>query len=187
MSNEDHFLSEIKADPNNAAAKLVYADWLDDRGNPRAEIIRVREKLKTLSPLDEPYWDLKDRFRELRDRQDARWLTALQYDAVYRPMFTRLPDDRGQRWRLMEEFIELWHEPLTKGSISSEIAKAEDRLRTKLPKALREWYTLAHRTDPWSCQDYLLPLEDLVVDEERQSICFRMENQQVANWGRFVV
>ena len=99
MSHEGQFLAEIKADPNNVAAKLVYADWLEERGDPRAEVIQIREQLKTHSPLDPPYWDLKDRFRALRDEQTPDWLAAMQYDAVYRPMFTKLPADRGQRWR----------------------------------------------------------------------------------------
>mgnify|MGYP002623969321 CR=1 FL=1 len=144
MCSESHFLAEIEADPNNGAAKLVYADWLEERGDPRAEMIQIREKLRTLSPLDTPYWDLKERFRELRDQQETDWLNAMKYDAVYRPMFTQLPTDRGQRWRLVEEFIDLWHTPLKRdvGCTAEEISAAEAQLEVNLPVALKELYRL---------------------------------------------
>jgi uncharacterized protein (TIGR02996 family) len=53
MSDEAAFLRAIQANPNDATAKLVYADWLDEHGQPeRAEYVRrlVAEK-RTYPPL----------------------------------------------------------------------------------------------------------------------------------------
>src|SRR4051794_30285744 len=41
MSDEAAFLRAIQADPTDATAKLVYADWLDERGE-RAKAKYVR-------------------------------------------------------------------------------------------------------------------------------------------------
>ncbi len=47
------FLQRILADPDDDAPRLVYADWLDDRGDPRGEFIRVQVALAHL-PDDSP-------------------------------------------------------------------------------------------------------------------------------------
>jgi uncharacterized protein (TIGR02996 family) len=44
--NEEAFLSAIAADPSDDTNRLVYADWLEERGDPRAEYIRLRLKLR---------------------------------------------------------------------------------------------------------------------------------------------
>lgn len=38
---EQPFLDEIRANPDDDAARLVYADWLEERGDVRAEYLRV--------------------------------------------------------------------------------------------------------------------------------------------------
>ena len=46
MTAEDAFLDDIRENPEDDAVRLIYADWLDDRGAPgdadRAEFIRVQ-------------------------------------------------------------------------------------------------------------------------------------------------
>src|SRR5262245_32988540 len=43
MSTEDAFLKAIAKDPENDAPRLVFADWLDEHGQPeRAEFIRLQ-------------------------------------------------------------------------------------------------------------------------------------------------
>src|SRR5262249_15161014 len=46
------FLSAITADPADLTVRLVYADWLEDRGDPRAEFIRVQIEADGLPPSD---------------------------------------------------------------------------------------------------------------------------------------
>lgn len=40
MSIQDAFLSALRADPVDAAARFVYADWLEEQGDPLAEFHR---------------------------------------------------------------------------------------------------------------------------------------------------
>jgi uncharacterized protein (TIGR02996 family) len=34
MSEEDDFLRAIRLNPDDHVCRLIYADWLDDRGDP---------------------------------------------------------------------------------------------------------------------------------------------------------
>jgi uncharacterized protein (TIGR02996 family) len=43
------FLQEIIASPDDDTPRLIYADWLDERGDPRGEFIRVQCELATLT------------------------------------------------------------------------------------------------------------------------------------------
>ncbi len=52
MSDGDHLLAAIIAHPEEDAPRLMYADWLDDNGQPeRAEFIRVQCELASLPAL----------------------------------------------------------------------------------------------------------------------------------------
>lgn len=42
MNNEDGFLHAIMETPDDDVPRLVYADWLEEHGDPRAELIRVQ-------------------------------------------------------------------------------------------------------------------------------------------------
>src|SRR5262249_36499927 len=64
------------------AARLVYADWLEERGAPgdaaRAEFIRVQFALAGL-PADDPRrLQLEERERDLRLAHEAEWLAPLR-------------------------------------------------------------------------------------------------------------
>jgi uncharacterized protein (TIGR02996 family) len=45
IADGEPFLKAILADPLNDGPRLVYADWLDERGDPRGEFIRVQCEL----------------------------------------------------------------------------------------------------------------------------------------------
>jgi uncharacterized protein (TIGR02996 family) len=45
-SEESAFLRAAFADPDDAAPRLIYADWLDERHDPRATVIRLAERLR---------------------------------------------------------------------------------------------------------------------------------------------
>jgi uncharacterized protein (TIGR02996 family) len=38
--NHRHFLERIQANPDDDLPRLIYADWLEDQGDPRAELLR---------------------------------------------------------------------------------------------------------------------------------------------------
>jgi uncharacterized protein (TIGR02996 family) len=74
---ESGFLHDICAHPEDDAPRLVFADWLDDHGDPeRAEFIRVQCRLAGLA--EEPARDdLADRAWELLLRHGDSWRQAL--------------------------------------------------------------------------------------------------------------
>ncbi|MEK6236070.1 MAG: TIGR02996 domain-containing protein, partial [Planctomycetales bacterium] len=45
MDYEQAFLEEIVANPGDPAPRLIFADWLEERGDPRAEVIRLQHAL----------------------------------------------------------------------------------------------------------------------------------------------
>lgn len=48
MDNNAAFLQAIVANPGDEDLRLVYMDWLEERGDPRAEFLRVRAELDRL-------------------------------------------------------------------------------------------------------------------------------------------
>jgi uncharacterized protein (TIGR02996 family) len=45
MRDEAAFLEAIREDPNDDAARLVYADWLEEQGDSRCEYLRLEYRL----------------------------------------------------------------------------------------------------------------------------------------------
>jgi uncharacterized protein (TIGR02996 family) len=45
MNSEDAFLHTILDHPSDPYPMLVYADWLEERGDPRHEVLRIRNSL----------------------------------------------------------------------------------------------------------------------------------------------
>ena len=74
---EDRFIQAILADPDDASIRLVYADWLEERGDPRGEFLRLEAALTGLPREDERWGRMAARLRELRATIDRDWLTAL--------------------------------------------------------------------------------------------------------------
>jgi uncharacterized protein (TIGR02996 family) len=78
MHDHDVFLDAILANPADDVVRLVYADWLEDRGNPtdaaRAEFIRVQMELSSLAEDDPRRPLLEDREHELLAEHESRWL-----------------------------------------------------------------------------------------------------------------
>jgi uncharacterized protein (TIGR02996 family) len=78
MSHHEAFLSDIVEHPRDDGPRLVYADWLDDNGDPeRAEFIRGQVRLARMNPWDEGFTELDVRCRELA-RLHPEWLGWLE-------------------------------------------------------------------------------------------------------------
>jgi uncharacterized protein (TIGR02996 family) len=63
MGEDEAFLRAIRAQPTDDTTRLVYADWLDERGDPRGEYLRAWfqledavRKLAALRPSLDPAW-----------------------------------------------------------------------------------------------------------------------------------
>jgi uncharacterized protein (TIGR02996 family) len=69
------FLRAIAENPDDGLPRLVYADWLEEHGEPeRAEFIRVQCELARLSAGDPGFADLKLGEEELLARYKSEWL-----------------------------------------------------------------------------------------------------------------
>jgi uncharacterized protein (TIGR02996 family) len=80
MDDDAGFLRAVLAAPEDDALRLVYADWLDERGDPRGEYLRCQCARAALRPADPKHAALLRREEELRQ----------QYPAVILPWQRRL-------------------------------------------------------------------------------------------------
>jgi uncharacterized protein (TIGR02996 family) len=92
MSEDDSFLRAIFAAPKDSALRLVYADWLEERGDQRAEYLRLGVRFAELPVGHEAASGVRRRMIELRAHLSAHWLALLgDYRASYCvPDFGRL-------------------------------------------------------------------------------------------------
>ena len=80
MTNAD-FLQAILADPDDDTPRLIYADWLEEQGDPRGEFIRVQCELakerehKTRSSTE--YQRLYQRNELLERLHKKKWLKPI--------------------------------------------------------------------------------------------------------------
>jgi len=82
---EARLLAAIRARPDDDAPRLVYADWLGDRGDPRGELIAVQCARAGMERDDEARVPFEVRERELRRRHDPVWRAWLdQFPGIRR-------------------------------------------------------------------------------------------------------
>jgi uncharacterized protein (TIGR02996 family) len=74
---EEELLRAVRDDPDDDAPRLVYADWLEERGDPRAEFIRVQCELARLGEGDPRRRRLRARERAILARHRAEWIAPL--------------------------------------------------------------------------------------------------------------
>src|SRR5262245_59570255 len=79
MSDEKALLAVIWEHPHEDTPRLIYADWLDEHGQPeRAEFIRVQIELAKVNRWDDaPEPALKQREKELWTKWRRRWRSHL--------------------------------------------------------------------------------------------------------------
>ena len=111
MSDERAFLKAIRANPEDRTARFVYADWLQERDDPRGELVRIETELPTLPIYSDRYWELKPRRRELLNAAGKPWLKQMGYGGTdYQSVFADVPTGWKERWRLLREFTERWYQ-----------------------------------------------------------------------------
>jgi uncharacterized protein (TIGR02996 family) len=72
--SDDAFVEAILASPEDHSLRLIYADWLEERGDLRGELLRIEHEMRGLPIASRRYWELKPRRSELRERCDREWL-----------------------------------------------------------------------------------------------------------------
>ncbi|HYT88381.1 MAG TPA: TIGR02996 domain-containing protein [Gemmataceae bacterium] len=79
MTQGDALLEAIRDEPDDEGLRLVYADWLEENGDPaRSELIRVQCALEHLSAQAPERYSLQTRERELLRRHEKVWLGPLR-------------------------------------------------------------------------------------------------------------
>jgi uncharacterized protein (TIGR02996 family) len=79
MDQNRAFVEAIREDPDDDGVRLVYADWLEEHGDPdRAELIRVQITLETLAGGAEARPALIAREQALLTEHGARWAEPLK-------------------------------------------------------------------------------------------------------------
>lgn len=82
MTDTLSFLRAIAANPGDEATRLVFADWLEENGDWRAEFLRLDCALRA-PPAEQPRPpDLQARWQELRARLSPSWRTVLGRPAL---------------------------------------------------------------------------------------------------------
>jgi uncharacterized protein (TIGR02996 family) len=74
---ETSFLHAVVDDPDDEAIRLIFADWLEERGDPRGEFIRTQCELAKLPTGDRRRPALLERERDLWQRHGDDWRAYL--------------------------------------------------------------------------------------------------------------
>jgi uncharacterized protein (TIGR02996 family) len=78
MRYDAGFLEAICENPDDDVPRLVYADWLEERGDPRGEFIRLQCTLASMPDDDERRWSLLARERQLLGQHGKGWAGPLR-------------------------------------------------------------------------------------------------------------
>jgi uncharacterized protein (TIGR02996 family) len=77
MDHAEAFYQDILEHPDDRAPRLIYADWLEERGDPRGEFIRLHCAATDLAPGDPAREPLAKRLRELLSLHEVTWTDEL--------------------------------------------------------------------------------------------------------------
>src|SRR5262245_8003222 len=83
MATHDALLADIAEQPDEAAPRLVYADWLEEHGDARGEFVRLHLALRGLSP-DQLYRpEVEEELSRLRKGLDCGWLAVVEPERAH--------------------------------------------------------------------------------------------------------
>lgn len=77
LGTERGLIDGVLADPGAHGPRLVYADWLEDQGDPRAEFLRLELRLRSLQPDDAAWPAIESRLSRLRTMVKSEWISLL--------------------------------------------------------------------------------------------------------------
>ena len=118
MNEDDAFIRAIREQPDDETSRLVYADWLDDRSDPRAEYLRAEAAWAALQPSDEQYRPLYRRVSQLAATLDPEWFAAVsrighrarsewaRVAHVWEPHQTKQPTEPIREWSEARQILE---------------------------------------------------------------------------------
>jgi uncharacterized protein (TIGR02996 family) len=74
MTHDDAFIQAILEDPDDMSLRLIYADWLDERDDPRGQFIRTRVELDQYQENDPRRKELEDGNLGLMAKHREEWV-----------------------------------------------------------------------------------------------------------------
>jgi carbon storage regulator len=74
---EDAFVQAVVEEPGDAGLRLIFADWLEERGDPLGEFLRLRCRLARLAAGDPQRPGLEERARALWGQHGRAWGASL--------------------------------------------------------------------------------------------------------------
>lgn len=77
MTPEETFLQDIIAHPEDDTPRLIFADWLEEREDPRGQLIRLQCEMATSPKWTDDYFDLWDQEYFLMARHQGAWREEL--------------------------------------------------------------------------------------------------------------
>jgi uncharacterized protein (TIGR02996 family) len=93
MTGDDAFLQSICENPDDDAHRLIYADWLEDRGDSdslaRAEFIRLQLEIERLSSSDPQHGQRLARGQLLLAMHEQSWVASELRGLAQRGVFRR--------------------------------------------------------------------------------------------------
>lgn len=78
MNEREAFIHQIRESPDDEFPRLVYADYLDEMGDARGELIRLQCKLPQLDVMGDPWRATRERIKKLLNTNAERWLGPLR-------------------------------------------------------------------------------------------------------------
>jgi uncharacterized protein (TIGR02996 family) len=84
---EEPFLRAILAAPDDEAPRLIYADWLEERGDLRGEYLRLACALASLTEDDPRFDGFVIRLRELHSQIDPQWRSTVARPGIEKCRF----------------------------------------------------------------------------------------------------
>jgi uncharacterized protein (TIGR02996 family) len=77
VTDEEVFQRAIAENPGDDTIRLLFADWLEERGDRRAEFLRLDCTLEGMKPSEEYYAEMIRRWLDLRARLNPAWLASV--------------------------------------------------------------------------------------------------------------
>src|SRR5947209_16592307 len=77
MNEEETLIRAVLAAPRDPSPRLVYADWLEERGDLRAEYLRTLYELDSRAATDEGVGELRSRMQKLQAGIDPLWVALM--------------------------------------------------------------------------------------------------------------
>jgi uncharacterized protein (TIGR02996 family) len=108
--DDDAFLHAIEAAPADETLRLVYADWLEDHGDRRAEFLRAAVALRSPATGEDQRRELAKRLWVLREGLAAAWVVrvyrSVAEDDVHEAVIREL---LGKKSKGHGSFLEIRH------------------------------------------------------------------------------